>query len=282
MLTESLIDDLVNRLKSVRGVKAIVIGGSYATGSQQLDSDIDLGIYSGSDSLDIPHIRAIASELNDVPNPVVTGLGDWGKWVNGGAWLTVKGQRVDFLYRDIGFVSQIIDDCLHGRTQSDYYQQPRYGFQSYMYCAETQVCKVLYDPEGIFANLKAQVQSYPPVLQRAIVQGFMWQAEFTLTHAKKAAERAQVFIVAGCLTRIASCLVQTLYALNTTHFLSEKRFYAQDPDVAIKPPDFRARLEQLLGDIGETREDLLRSVARANALFTDMEMLGRGLYTPRY
>ncbi len=281
-MTESLISDIATRLKTVRGVEAIVIGGSYATGSQRTDSDIDLGIYYAGNVLDIPHIKTIASQINDSPNPVVTDLGGWGKWVNGGAWLTVRGQRVDFLYRDIDFVSQVIDDCLQGRTQSDYYQQPPYGFHSYMYCAETEVCKILYDPAGVVANLKAKVSTYPTALQQSIVQGFMWQAEFSLVHAKKAAERSQVFIVAGCVTRIASCLVQTLYALNKTFFLGEKRFYQDEPAFAIKPADFRARLEQLLGGIGETRDDLLRSVARTEGLFEEFRALCGGLYTPRY
>ncbi len=282
MTAETLITDIVNRLKTVNGVQAIVLGGSYATGSQRPDSDIDLGIYYRNNTLDIARLREIALALNDFPQPVVTDLGDWGRWVNGGAWLTIQGQRVDWLYRDIDFVSQIIDDCLQGRKESDYYQQPPYGFHSYIYCAETSICKILHDPQGIVQTLKAKVAAYPKPLQQTIVQSFMWDAEFALAHCHKAAERGQVFIVAGCLTRIASDCVQTLYALNETYFLSEKRFELDESTFVIKPREFKPRLEQILGGIGEGQANLLATVTRTDALFQELKALCGELYKPRY
>jgi Nucleotidyltransferase domain len=38
-----LVQRIVDRLKSIEGVKAIVLGGSYASGSQRPDSYIDSG-----------------------------------------------------------------------------------------------------------------------------------------------------------------------------------------------------------------------------------------------
>lgn len=59
---------------------------------------------------------------------------------------------LDFLYRDTDFVSSVIDACNKGEIQSDYWQQPAYGFHSYMYCAETNICKILPDSiTGYFA-----------------------------------------------------------------------------------------------------------------------------------
>jgi len=105
MQHSEFVQKIVDQLTHVEGMKAIVLGGSWASGTQRPDSDIDLGLYYSDDSpLDVSHIRKIAIELNDVPNPVVTDLGGWGSWVNGGAWLTIKGQRVDFLYRNTDFV----------------------------------------------------------------------------------------------------------------------------------------------------------------------------------
>src|SRR5712692_9125663 len=109
---ELLLQQLVDHLKPVHGLKAIVLGVSYASGSQRPDSDLDIGLYYHENQpLDIVRIRSIASILNAAPNPTVTDLGGWGTWVNGGAWLTVGGQRVDLLYRNIDFVSSTLDDC---------------------------------------------------------------------------------------------------------------------------------------------------------------------------
>ena len=143
---------LVDALIPIDGLQALVLGGSQASGTQRPDSDIDVGIYySEKAPLDIYHLRKIAADLNDFPDPEVTELGGWGLWVNGGAWLTIKGQRVDFLYRNIDLVSTVIDDCNRGEIRIDYLQQPPYGFYSYIYCAETEQSKILYDPKQVIA-----------------------------------------------------------------------------------------------------------------------------------
>jgi len=175
MHDSEFVHNIVIKLKSVQGMQAIVLGGSWASGTQRPDSDIDLGLYYSADRLlDIQQVRNIAIELNDIPNPVVTDLGEWGCWVNGGAWLTIQGQHVDFLYRNIDFVATIIDDCNEGKIQSDYWQQPPYGFHSYIYCAETNICKILYDPNATIQTLKTKVAHRkrarkPP----AFMRGFM-------------------------------------------------------------------------------------------------------------
>jgi predicted nucleotidyltransferase len=45
MQQEFLLRQLVDQLKPFHGLRAIVLGGSYASGSQRPDSDIDIGLY---------------------------------------------------------------------------------------------------------------------------------------------------------------------------------------------------------------------------------------------
>lgn len=278
-----LINEIVEKLKAVSNITAIVLGGTYATGTQRPDSDIDLGLYySESNPFDIGDIRKIASELNDEPNPVVTNFSEWGKWVNGGAWLTVKGQRVDFLYRNVDFVSQIVYDCNQGKKQSDYYQQPPYGFHSYIYCAEIQVCKPLFDPQNIISNLKLQVKSYSKALKKTVVDGFLWDAEFSLKHAEKSAIRGETYIVAGCLTKIMSDLVQVVYALNETYFIGDKKIYNDILQFKTTPLDFFARISEITGQIGESKEELTSTVDKTKALIHEVIDLTKGQYKPKY
>jgi predicted nucleotidyltransferase len=280
MYPNELVQHIVDRLKTVPGLQAIVLGGSWASGTQCPDSDIDLGLYYTADHpLDIQHIRHIAGELNDLPNPVVTDLGGWGHWVNGGAWLTIQAQHVDFLYRDIDFVSSILDKCNKGEIQSDYWQQPPYGFHSYIYCAETNICNTLYDPNEIIPTLKAKVARYPQPLKHTIINSFAWSAQFTLQVAKKPAE---VYFVAGCLARVATCLVQVLYALNETYFISDKRMYKDGEMFNIKPEDFTARVDRILSAIGHSREELADSLHTAETLLDEVVALCGDQYQPRY
>lgn len=269
-----LLNMLISHLKVVRGVNAIVLGGSWASGAQRPDSDIDIALYyQQCDPLDISHIRAIADELNDTPDPVVTELGGWGRWVNGGAWLTIEGQRVDFLYRDIHFVASILEDCRQGNIEADYWQQPPYGFYSYMYCTETHICKPLYDPEGIILWLKTMVEQYPPALKTSIINTSLWSAHFTLENAQKMVTRDNTYFVTGCITRIAACLVQVLYALNERFFISEKQVYNDIERFARKPELFMARLDQALGAAGSDVPTLQRTLQAVAELIAEVERL---------
>jgi len=271
---ELLLQLLVDRLKPVHGLRAIVLGGSYASGSQRPDSDIDIGLYYDEKRpLDIDHIRAIASSINDAPNPTVTDLGGWGTWVNGGAWLTIEKQRVDFLYRNIDFVSSTLDDCNVGHIRSDYWQQPAYGFHSFMYCTETVICRSLYDPDHVIERLKAKVAQYSPHLKQAIIKSFLWSARFTLENTSKAASRGEVYLVTGCLARAIHCLVQVLYAINETYYLSEKKLATDISAFRLRPEQFVERISMLLGATGTTSAQLQESLRKTETLYSEVAAL---------
>lgn len=278
-----LIETITDKLAVISGIKAIVLGGSRADNSNRPDSDIDLGIYyDNQNEFDLEAIKSLANKLNDTSNPTVTPLGGWGKWVNGGAWLTIKQQRVDFLYRDLNFVTQTIHDCKKGIKQSDFYQQPPFGFHSYIYCAEIQTCKILFDPENIIANLKLEVKEYPKALRKAIVDGFLWDAEFSLGHCKKSAERGEILIVAGCLTKIASDFIQVLYALNNTYFIGEKKLYKQEPLFEVKPNNFLTRINIILSEIGSSIDKMNKTVVDTEQLFEDFVKIAGTEYSPKF
>jgi predicted nucleotidyltransferase len=279
----TFLQDIVDQLSKVEGLQAIVLGGSWASGNQRPDSDIDLGLYYYNDApLDIHHVRKIANKLNDFPDPEVTELGGWGTWVNGGVWLTIKGQRVDFLYRNIDFVSTIIDECNRGETRFDYLQQPQYGFYSYFYCAETQQCKILYDPQRAIVGLKSKISGYSGLLKSTIINSFLWQAEFSLEVAKKSANSGNVYYIAGCLTRIASSLVQVLYALNETYCMSDKRLIKDVEQFSLKPQEFGMRLDRILGNIGRDSNQISETLLNTQILLKEVIELCRDQYTPKF
>ncbi|MFO0841830.1 MAG: nucleotidyltransferase domain-containing protein [Gemmataceae bacterium] len=67
-----LVSSLSKQLGAIRGVRAVVLGGSYARGRAQPGSDIDLGLfYSEADPFSIQSIRELAEAVNDTAGPVV-------------------------------------------------------------------------------------------------------------------------------------------------------------------------------------------------------------------
>ncbi|MEI6290981.1 MAG: nucleotidyltransferase domain-containing protein, partial [Chloroflexota bacterium] len=91
-----LVKDLAEQVSRVRGVKAVVLGGSRARGTHHPGSDIDLGIYyHPQEPLDIPALTELAMRIDDEHRPdLLTMPGGWGPWINGGGWLPVQGTPV--------------------------------------------------------------------------------------------------------------------------------------------------------------------------------------------
>ena len=276
------LNEIVGQLREVRGVVAVVLGGSWAAGRARPDSDVDLGIYyRPSAPLDIEAIRQIAEAFNDTPNPVVTEPGQWGPWVNGGSWLTIGGRRADFLYKDLDFIERTIDECAAGVSRADFWQQAPYGFHSVIYCAETRVCLPLHDPEAVLPPLKAKVAIYPPALKQRQVNSWIWGSEFTLKAGTKSVKSGEPYIVTGFLVRCVSEMIQALYALNETFFMNDKYVYREVAEFKVVPDNFLARVDQIVSG-GISPEQLAARYEAAVTLQRELAALAGDLYTPRF
>lgn len=281
MPQRELVQGLLERLRDIPGVEAVVLGGSYAEGTATAQSDVDLGIYyHPAAPFSIQAIRAAAESVAVEPLTVTEFYG-WGAWVNGGAWIKTAAGKIDFLYRNLDQVSHTIHEAEQGITHQDYAQQPTYGFYSVMYLAETQICRPLYDPAGLIAGFKECVAVYPPALKRKTVADGLWSAEFTLLHAVSHAAKGDVYNTAGCLGRVAASLTQVLFALNTTYFLSDKRALRKLDGFPIKPTDYVARLTAILGNPGHTPDALQQSTQAITQLWREVCVLAGDLYPPR-
>jgi len=279
-----LVSSLTSRLGSIPGVAAVVLGGSHARGRALPGSDIDLGLlYSESDPFSIQSVRALAEAVNDTPDPVVTGFYEWGPWVNGGAWLTIGGQRVDFIYRNLEHVARVIGAAEAGRYELDYLQQPPFGFFSPTYLGEIAVCIPLFDPAARLDELKRRVSVYPELLRQAVVGDHLWMAEFTVgAFARKFAARFDVHGTATCLTRATNHLVLGLFALNRAYPINDKTALAEIAEFGRAPREFGARLNELFARLGTSAGELGAAVECVGQLLRETIELTDGLYRPRF
>lgn len=76
---EDLIEEVVNHLRRVSGVAAIVLGGSRARGTATRRSDVDLALYyTPEDPLDLDALQQVAQKVDDERRKgVLTGIGGW-------------------------------------------------------------------------------------------------------------------------------------------------------------------------------------------------------------
>jgi hypothetical protein len=278
-----LLRAVVDELKRVPGVAAVVLGGSYACGTQREDSDLDVAIYYEPETpFAIGEIRRFAAAVSRHNDPVVTDFYGWGPWVNGGAWIQTSAGKLDLLYRNLDQVCQTIDEAQRGIVRHDFYQQPVYGFYSVIYLAETAACLPLHDPMGRVADLKQKVAQYPSALRQRIVVDSLWIAEFTLSHAHKFAAQADTYNTVGCLTRVAGVLTQALFALNEVYFMTDKNAMEMIANFKIAPPAHVEQMRALLAQPGQTAPELRRTVAECEAAWERVVELAGEMYVPKF
>ncbi len=270
-----LLADIVTGLSQVAGVEAVVLGGSRARGTHTPDSDFDVGIYYAPTApLDITTLDALAARLDDRHQVgLVTPLGGWGPWINGGGWLTIGGQHVDFLYRDLARVQQVVEEASAGRFEMAYQPGHPHGFPSYIYMGEVAVCRPLWDPRGAIASLKAGTDPYPDALRRAVVDRFYWEAGFALAITEKAVPRADVTYIAGCCFRAVACLTQCLFAANGEYWLNEKGAVAQAATFGRDPEHYSERVQAAFADLRPDPAGLRRAIAELEKLVDESAWL---------
>jgi predicted nucleotidyltransferase len=266
------INHIVSSLRSIEGITAISLGGSRARGNHTNKSDVDLGIYYNSENPpDLIALNRLACELDDKGRAnLITAIGEWGKWINGGGWLQVQGVGVDFLYRDLARVNRIIDDCHAGQITIDYQPGHPHGFVSSIYMGEIAISQVLYDPDGVLEALKLKTKPYPVRLKQATIDTFAWEISFSLLVASKAIARDDVVYAAGCCFRSVACMNQVLFALNEDYLLNEKGAIALTAKFTICPTDYQQRVERAFALLAASSKSITEAIAILEAIENDL------------
>ncbi|MEU2261935.1 nucleotidyltransferase domain-containing protein [Streptomyces sp. NPDC019645] len=244
---DEVIGTMAARLAEVRGVRAVALGGSRARGAHRPGSDWDLGVYYRG-GVDVAGLARLAEELTGGPVEVAR-PGGWGPWVNGGAWLTVDGARVDWILRDLDRVERVWADCRAGRYEVGVQAGHPLGFWSPAYAGEVALCQVLADPAGELTALRTATAAYPEPLRAALV-GAAWEAGFSVAAAAKSAPGGDVLHVGLCLSRAFGVLVQSLHAYHRVWCLNEKGALAAAAALPAAPPDLVPRVETALRGLG--------------------------------
>lgn len=247
-----LLQRIVDALSPVHGLHAIVLGGSRARGIALDDSDFDIGLYYDSQQpFDHAAMQRAVLLLDDNAN--LTKIGGWGAWIDGGGWLTVGGQRVDLLYRDLHKVRHVIDDCCMGHATPHYQPGHPHCFVSAIYLGEVAHGRALWDPSHAFATLKRLTKTYPASLRETLTRSYLWEAEFALANAEKSLSRNDVHYIAGCAFRAIACLCQVIFALNGEYLLNEKHAVTQAGAMTLAPRRFADCVDTIYREIGSGR-----------------------------
>jgi len=76
---QTILKLLVEQLSCIPGIAAIVLGGSYASGTQHANSDLDIGLYYfDARPFSTLAIRQVADSVSVDGAATVTGFYEWG------------------------------------------------------------------------------------------------------------------------------------------------------------------------------------------------------------
>jgi len=261
-------------LEGLPGVGGIVLGGSRARGTNRPDSDIDIGIYYNKMEFNIDKINEAARILDDEHRPsLVSDIGAWGAWINGGGWLKIGGYHVDFIFRDIQAVDQVIEACLEGNITSNYQTGHPHAFLNVMYMGEIALCNILADSEGAIAALKEKTMPYPTIVQETLINYFMFEARFSYLYALDNVGNEDVYYITGHVFRVISCLNQVLFALNKAYCINEKRAVNIADKFALRPVKYKYKVNRIVTLLSSNPDKIRQSVDILKVLIDEVDVL---------
>jgi hypothetical protein len=175
--------------------------------------------------------------------------------MNGGAWLTVDGRRVDLHYRDLGDVEHWLDEAERGRFRVERLLFYLAGIPTYVVVGELAIARVLAG--------ELPRPGFPPALRERAARFWADSARLTLDYTQNVyASRGDALGCAGGLARAVVEAAHGRLAAQGTWALNEKRIVAE------------AGLDGLagrFGRLGGTAGELRRTVEEIRQALVERE-----------
>lgn len=186
------VTELVDVLAAMPGAVAVVLGGSRALGSNDEESDWDLGVYYRGE------VDLTALSMRGTVFPP----GSWGRVMNGGAWLECQGEKVDVILRDLDVVEYWTKRAEEGEFERDALLGYLAGVPTYLLSAELASCRVLHG--------EVPAAPFPSKLAAAAPPIWRFCRSFTLDYARAHAKRGNI---AGATGQVAAAVMEEAHAI---------------------------------------------------------------------
>ena len=234
-----LVEFIATQLAAIPGVVAVTLGGSRATNTAVDGSDWDFGLYYQG-QLDPADVEALGW-----PGRVFA-PGEWGTIVNGGAWLTIDGTKVDLIYRDLDEVLSWTAAATNGQFTIEREVGYVAGIATYVLAGELALGKVL---TGDLPQ-----PSFPPMLRQTAPVAWSRLAGGALHFAEVQAGRGDRVACMANLCQAVLAAAQGRLAAAGEWILNEKRLV------------HRAGLDSVQELLGNPDRDLPQLVREVRAL----------------
>lgn len=255
---QNKIDRLVEILKNtVNGDCAIALAGSLAKGIADMNSDIDLFLFTDNPKPYEERLQIIRQYADADTNPCVTDNFNlpWGGSID----FTFEQTPVEVVVRIISQMDKRVNDCLEGQFEIIPQTWTSNGYYTFTYLCELSFIKAIWDPTNLIQNYKTKITPYPLKLKKNIIDCFMGRASTWMDnfHYQSAIRRQDILFTCPIVLHTILDIIQVLFAYNEVYFIGDKKLELALSKLNYCPSELLDQLELLLSAPKNT-EQLLR------------------------
>lgn len=195
----SIINEIIPVFKEIIcGRYAISLAGSHAKGMADINSDLDIFVYTEDVqpySIRKAVIEKIADSTDGIFISEAIDRDPWGGCID----FKYKGRDVETTVHNLNYTQNTITDCLQGNIKIHPSFWTLNGYYNYICLAEIDFIKALQDPYNIISGFKQMIATYPPKLKKAIIDEFWWKSNMWLDnfHYTSAVKRMDIVYTSG-------------------------------------------------------------------------------------
>ncbi len=264
-------DPVVCVLSHIKDVRGILCFGSYAMGTFDACSDVDLYVFCHPAVLP-SHVRRKAFlKISGVTHLEINHVepGSDNCWCPRTDRFRLQDAAMDISWNTVEWISTVVRKV----TKESCTSVPELPFRPYTMLGLLETSVILYDPGSILQNLKSTLRPYPERLKQALLSEGLAIIRSSLDELRDCVRR-EIGNTAFHFhfERVLDALGMTLFAINERYDPATKRAEEAYRALSVVPKDFMDRYVRLL-QLPLTQEGRRAVVAELEGVTKDIEHL---------
>ena len=262
---------VVESLAKLKGVGTILCFGSYAMGTFDEYSDLDLFAFCEPEIVPTAARRSTLKSVEGVTDFEESqgALGWDNQWSPQVDQFRVNGTRFEISYNTAGWISAVVRRV----TQEGATSIPEQKFRPYTMLGLLENGIILHDPDSFLRNLIDRLYPYPVQLKERLISDSLYTLKDCLAELKDGDKRGfGLTFFHFFFHRMCDALYTLLFALNEKYDPAVKRPEVEYEKLSLLPPNFLERYTKLLEGPFDTH-GRLRTVQELATFVTEIEML---------
>ena len=262
---------IVENLAKLEGVKAILCFGSYAMGTFDEYSDLDLFAFCEPEIVPAADRRRVLKSVEGATGFEESqgALGWDNQWSPQVDRFCVNGARFEISYNTAGWLRTVVKRV----TQEGATSIPEQKFRPYTMLGLLESGIVLYDPDSFLRHLIDCLYPYPVQLKQRLISNSLDTLKDSLAELKDGVKRGfGLTFFHFFFHRMCDALYTLLFAANEKYDPATKRPEVEYEKLDILPPNFLERYTTLLeGSFDKNGRE--RAIRELETLVTEIEIL---------